>query len=217
MSKFSPDTLFQLIHSLQKAEKRHFKLYVKRNSANTDLKILRLFDVIDKQGEYDERLLLKKLPDIQKQQLSNLKAHLYKQILSALRLLKSSDSIDLQLNEFFDYAHILYKKGLFLQSLVIIERAKQLARANQKFNFLIPALALEKRIESLHITRSSEDRAEKLSAESLEVTTHIHYITLLSNLSLQLYAWYIKWGHALNEPDEKTVIRFMKENVPAEA
>jgi hypothetical protein len=217
MSKLSPDTLFQLIHSLQKAEKRHFKLYVKRNSANTDLKILRLFDVIDKQVEYDEVSLLKKLPDIQKQQLSNLKAHLYKQILSALRLLKSSDSIDLQLNEYFDYAHILYKKGLFLQSLVIIEKAKQLARANQKFNFLIPALALEKRIESLHITRSSEDRAERLSAESLEVTTHIHYITLLSNLSLQLYAWYIKYGHALNEPDEKIVIRFMKENVPAAA
>jgi len=116
-----------------------------------------------------------------------------------------------------DYAHILYKKGLFIQSLVIIEKAKELARGNQKFNFLIPALSLEKRIESLHITRSSEDRAEKLSAESLEVSHHIHYITMLSNLSLQLYSWYIKFGHALNEPDEQVVIRFMKENVPAEA
>jgi hypothetical protein len=217
MSKLSPDTLFQLIHSLQKAEKRHFKLYIKRNSANEDLKILRLFDAIDKQDEYDENLLLKKLPGIQKQQLSNLKSHLYKQILAALRLLKSSDSIDLQLNEYFDYAHILYKKGLFHQSLVIIEKAKQLAKTNQKFNFLIPALALEKRIESLHITRSSEDRAESLSAESLEVSTHIHYITILSNLSLQLYAWYIKYGHALNESEEKIVVKFMKENVPEEA
>ncbi len=217
MSKLSPDTLFQLIHSLQKAEKRHFKLYIKRNSANADLKILRLFDAIDKQEEYDESMLLKKLPAIQKQQLSNLKSHLYKQILAALRLLKSNDSIDLQLNEYFDYAHILYKKGLFLQSLVIIEKAKQLAKANQKFNFLIPALALEKRIESLHITRSSEDRAEKLSAESLEVITHIRDTTLLSNLSLQLYAWYIQYGHALNESDEAVVIKFMKENVPDEA
>src|SRR5882672_4623063 len=143
MSKLSPDTLFQLIHSLQKAEKRHFKLYIKRNSANTELKILKLFDAIDKQDEYDEALLLKKLPGIHKPQLSNLKAHLYKQILAALRLLKSSDSIDLQLNEYFDYAHLLYKKGLFHQSLVIIEKAKQLAHTNQKFNFLIPALALE--------------------------------------------------------------------------
>ena len=71
-----------------------------------------------------------------KPQLANLKTHLYKQILASLRLLKSTDSIDLQLNEQFDYAHILYKKGLFLQSLRILDRAKEIAKANQKFNFL---------------------------------------------------------------------------------
>ena len=134
-----------------------------------------------------------------------------------MRLLKSSDSLDLQLNEHFDYAHILYKKGLFRQSLVLIEKAKQLAKANQKYNFLIPALALEKRIESLHITRSSETRAEELIRESNEISQHIHFITTMSNLSLQLYSWYIKYGHALNEKDEETVINFMKENVPAGA
>jgi hypothetical protein len=116
MSKRSTDILFQLIHSLEKAEKRHFKLFIKRNSSNEDLKIVQLFDALDKMEEYDDQKLLKKLPAIQKTQLSNLKAHLYKQVLASLRLLKSADSIDLQLHEQFDYAHILYKKGLFLQS-----------------------------------------------------------------------------------------------------
>ena len=37
------DTLFQLIKSLEKAEKRHFKLYIKRSSGNEDLKIIELF------------------------------------------------------------------------------------------------------------------------------------------------------------------------------
>ncbi|HRG83573.1 MAG TPA: hypothetical protein PLO99_13740, partial [Chitinophagaceae bacterium] len=101
MPNRSNDILFQLIKSLEKAEKRHFKLYINRSSGNTDLKIVRLFDALDKQNDYDEKSLLKKLGDVTKPQLSNLKIHLYKQILASLRLLKSSDSLDLQLNEQF--------------------------------------------------------------------------------------------------------------------
>ncbi|MEI9912324.1 MAG: hypothetical protein WDO71_23315 [Bacteroidota bacterium] len=80
---------------------------------------------MDKLHDYDEKPLLKKLPGTEKRQLYNLKTHLYKQILASLRLLKSADSIDLQLNEQFDYAHILYKKGLFMQSLKILDKAKK--------------------------------------------------------------------------------------------
>jgi len=217
MSKRITDILFQLIQSLEKGEKRHFKLYIKRNSSNEDLKIVQLFDAIDKMNEYDEIKLLKRLPTIQKSQLSNLKGHLYKQILASLRLLKSAESIDLQLNEQFDYAHILYKKGLFLQSLKLLDRAKETARANQKFTFLTQIIALEKRIESLHITRSMQDRAEILSAEALQVSIHIDMVTRLSNLALQLYSWYIKNGHARNEEDEKNIKEFMKKNLPSKA
>jgi hypothetical protein len=164
--------------------------------------------------EYDETKLLKKLPTVQKIQLSNLKGHLYKQVLASLRLLKSAESIDLQLNEQFDYAHILYKKGLFLQSLKLLERAKETARSNQKFSFLAQAIALEKRIESLHITRSMQNRAESLSVEALQVSRHINMVTRLSNLALQLYSWYIKSGHARDEEDEESIKQFMKANVP---
>lgn len=217
MPNRSTDILFQLIKSLEKAEKRHFKLYIKRSSAKEDLKIVQLFDALDRMAEYDEKTLLRKLPGTEKRQLYNLKTHLYKQVLASLRLLKSADSIDLQLNEQFDYAHILYKKGLFLQSLRILDKAKETARANQKFNFLIQVIALEKRIEALHITRSMLDRAEKLAAEANEVSAHIDMVARLSNLALMLYSWYIKYGHARNEEDEASVIRFMRENLPEDA
>ena len=77
MPNRSTDALFQLIHSLQKSEKRNFKLYIKRNSSNEDLKIVQLFDALDKLSEYDDAVILKKVPAIKKQQLSNIKAHLY--------------------------------------------------------------------------------------------------------------------------------------------
>ncbi|MEP6617342.1 MAG: hypothetical protein ABJA57_12215 [Ginsengibacter sp.] len=217
MSNRYTDPLFQLISSLEKSEKRNFKLYIKRSSHNENLKIIELFDALDKLAEYDEGLLLKKLPSIRKPQLSNIKVHLYRQLLASLRLLKSADSIDLQLNEQFDYAHILYKKGLFAQSLKILDRVKETATTNQKFNFLIQVISLEKRIETLHITRDMESRAHELSVESLEVSSRIDMVTRLSNLSMRLYSWYILNGHARNENDERNLTEFMKKNLPADA
>jgi len=217
MSNRFSDSLFQLVQSLEKSEKRNFKLYIKRSSGNEDLKIIELFDALDKLKEYDEAALLNKLPSIKKPQLSNIKVHLYKQLLASLRLLKSADSIDLQLNEQFDYAHILYKKGLFSQSLKILDKAKETAKANQKFNFLTLVLALEKRIEMLHITRGMQSRAEQLSVETVEVTGRIDMVAKLSNLALQLYSWFIKNGHARNEQDEQAVKKFLQVNLPANA
>src|ERR1035438_570595 len=107
MPNKSTDALFQLIKSLGKSEKRNFKLYVKRNSANEDLKIIQLFDALDKMEEYDETQLLSRSKGIKKQQLSNVKAHLYKQILSSLRIIKNDNNIDIQLHEQLDYARIL--------------------------------------------------------------------------------------------------------------
>ena len=85
MPNRATDILFQLIKSLEKAEKRHFKLYIKRSSSKEELKIVRLFDVLDKQKEYDDKALVKKLDDVTRPQLANLKTHLYKQILASLR------------------------------------------------------------------------------------------------------------------------------------
>src|ERR1035437_10077744 len=85
MSNRFSDILFQLVHTLEKSEKRHFKLYIKRSSAKEDLKIIQLFDVLDKMQDYDEKVLFKKLPEITKPQLANLKTHLYKELLASLR------------------------------------------------------------------------------------------------------------------------------------
>ena len=211
------DTLFQLIQSLEKAEKRNFKLYIKRSSGNEHLKIVELFDALDKLEDYDEVLLLKRMPSIKKPQLSNIKVHLYKQLLASLRLLKSTESIDLQLNEQLDYARILYNKGLYVQSLKILEKLKETAKSHYKFNFLTQVISWEKKIETLHITRSMQNRGEQLSQEAIEVNIRVDNVARLSNLALRLYSWYITNGHARNEKDECNVKTFLTENLPAGA
>jgi len=208
------DALFQLVRSLEKSEKMHFKLYIKRSSSNENLKIIQLFDALDKMNEYDERVLLKKLSPVTKPQLANLKSHLYKQLLASLRLLKTAINIDLQLSELLDNARVLYYKGLKMQSFKMLERAKELAKTNHKYNFLAQVISLEKKIETLHITRSSLEKTELLALEASDISVHIDNVIKLSNLALLLYRWYVQNGHARNKEDEKGVRAFFKTMLP---
>jgi hypothetical protein len=215
MSTRFSDALFQLVKSLEKAEKRHFKIYIKRSSDKEDLKVVQLFDALDNMEEYDEKVLFRKISSLNKSKLANLKTHLYKELLASLRLLKSKDSIDLQLSEHLDNARLLYNKGLKLQSLKILDKAKDLAQTNQKFNTLVQLISLEKKIETLHITRSSPEKTQVLANESMQVSRHIERVTRLSNLALLLYRWYVINGHTRNETEEKDVNLFFKNYLPA--
>lgn len=215
MPNRSTDALFQLIQSLERSEKRNFKIYMTRNSASGDLKVVQLFDALDKMKQYDEEQMLVRNPAIEKKQLSNLKAHLYREILNSLRFLNQEENIDLQLHEQLDFARLLYNKGLYHQSLRILDRIKEMAKNNHQSTYLQQVLFLEKKIESLHITRSMQDRAEKLSAESDEAICRLTTIGTLSNLSLQLYSWYIRNGHARNEKDMAEVDAFLNNAVIA--
>src|SRR5258708_3265764 len=216
MPNRSSDTLFQLIKSLEKSEKRNLKLYITRNSASEDLKSIQLFDALDKMEEYDEAQLLNKNKNLRKQQLSNAKAHLYREILSSLRLIRQEENIDIQLHEQLDYARILYNKGLYLQSLRTLDKIKENARAHNQETFLLQVLFFEKTIEALHITRSMQDRADQLASEVNAVNDHLQLISQLSNLSLELYSWYIRNGVARNEKDEAAVQEFFERNLPAD-
>ena len=217
MANRSADILYQLVRSLEKSEKRHFKLYIKRSSAKEDLKIIQLFDALDKLPEYDEKLLLKKLSFVTKPQLANLKTHLYKQLLASLRLLKTAENTDLQLSEHLDHARVLYNKGLKLQSLKILEKAKEIAKSNSKFNFLAQLISLEKKIETLHITRSTLERTQVLAEEASDISGHISRVSQLSNLALLLYRWYVQNGHARNEQDQVKLREFFRKNLPEDA
>ena len=216
MSTPFSDALFQLVKSLEKAEKRHFKIYIKRSSDKEDLKVVQLFDALDSMDEYDEKIIFKKIESLNKSKLSNLKTHLNKQLLASLRLLKSKDSIDLQLSEHLDNARILYNKGLKLQSLKILEKAKEMARTNQKINTLVQLISLEKKIETLHITRSPTEKTEQLAQESLEVSRHIERVTRLSSLALLLYRWYVLNGHTRNETEENDLRIFFRNYLPSD-
>ena len=213
MTNVHKDALFILIKSLSKSEKRQFKLYVGRLGVNTEAKFLALFNLLDKLKTYDESAILGS-GIVKKSQLSNLKAHLYKQILVSLRLNPVNQNIRVQVREQLDFATILYQKGLYKQSLKILDKAKSIAIENEEKNIAYEIVELEKIIETQYITRSIPDRADELAVEARELAELNVITSKLSNLSLQLYSMMLKVGYVRNDEDFQKVMRYFDMHLP---
>ncbi|ALM07250.1 hypothetical protein SB49_05130 [Sediminicola sp. YIK13] len=213
MTTAHKDALFVLVKSLSKSEKRQFKLYVGRLGVNTDAKFLALFNLLDKMKDYDEKAILDS-GIVKKTQLSNLKAHLYKQILVSLRLNPVNQNIRVQIREQLDFATILYQKGLYKQSLKILDKAKSTAIDNEEKNIAYEIVELEKIIETQYITRSIPDRADELAMQAKRLSEQNVITSKLSNLSLQLYGMMLKVGYVKSDEEIKNVKKYFDDHLP---
>ncbi len=213
MTTLHKDALFVLVKSLSKSEKRQFKLYVGRLGVNTDAKFLALFNLLDKSKVYSEKDIIES-NIVKKTQLSNLKAHLYKQILVSLRLNPVNQNIRVQIREQLDFATILYQKGLYKQSLKILDKVKAVAIENEEKNIAYEIVELEKIIETQYITRSIPDRADELAIQAKELSAQNVMTSKLSNLSLQLYGMMLKVGYVRSDEDLKKVKNYFNNHLP---
>ncbi|EDM44417.1 hypothetical protein SCB49_05290 [unidentified eubacterium SCB49] len=213
MTKETKDNLFILVKSLTKSEKRQFKLYVGRLGVNSESKYLNLFNHLDKAKSYNESNIVKK-GIVSKQQLANVKAHLYKQILVSLKLNPLHQNIRSQIRNQLDFASILYHKGLYKQSLKILDKAKEMAMSNEEKNMAFEIVELEKVIESQYITRSISSRAEELVGEAKDLSELNVIASRLSNLSLELYSKILKTGYVKNEEESAQLIVFFNDRMP---
>ncbi|MBR9922398.1 MAG: hypothetical protein GYB31_16295 [Bacteroidetes bacterium] len=214
MANRQTDHLFQLIKALSKSEKRNFRLFVNRSGNSSDTKFVRLFDILDKQSDYDEEQIYKKEPSIKRSQLSNLKAHLYKQLLISLRMIHRNHDQTIQIRENIDYAKVLYNKGLYKQSLRILERTKSQAYACHNTNLLLEIIEFEKHIECHHVTHSLPSRAEELTKEATDIHQWVKQTSIWSNLSLKMYGLFLKMGYIRNEEDFHGVEDYFYSQLP---
>jgi len=196
------DPLFVLIKSLTKSEKRQFKLYAGRLGNNSDSKFIALFNFLDKAEKLDEAVIVKK-GIVTKLQLSNLKAHLYKQILISLRLNPVHRTTRMKIREQLDFATILYHKGLYKQSLKLLDKAKVLAVESDENNIAYEIVEFEKIIETQYITRSISSRADELAIQAKGLSMKNVIASKLSNLSLQLYGLMLKTGYVKNDKEHE--------------
>ena len=187
------ESVFDLIKSMTKAEKRSFKLYATRLAGNQEAKFLSLFDYLDSVDEYDEVKVLQKCP-VKKEQLPNMKAHLYRQLLVSMRLLGVQHSNAMQLREQLDFARILYDKGLYKQSDKMLEKVIDQAFALEEHTIAIDAVHFQSKIDTLNVARDMTSTSDNASRQVIGLAKDILTASELSNLSTRVYSLYQKLG-----------------------
>lgn len=200
--------VFTLIKSLTSAEKRHFSLHVKKSIENDSLLFVDLFQILEKQKSFDEKATLKELGNISKAQFSNLKRHLYSQIISSLRIVHKEKRANFKVREYIDFAYILYGKGLYLQALKILKKARLIARKHHLVYMQLTIIEFEKKIESRHITRSGSNKALSLISESRDIQQNANHLVKLSNLKLTMHAKYLENGHVKTKVEAEKIKSF---------
>ena len=215
MSKVHNERLvFELIQSLTKSEKRSFKLYANRSGGATETKYIKLFDIMEKMEKYDEAQILKKLPNTSKTQFANLKSHLYSQILGSLRLSSLKHDIDIDLREQLDYIRVLYKKGLYHQSLRLLNRAKNITGDYRKDLFQLALLDYEKQIRSQQVFDLEESQADELDLQTDKAMKRFMNVQKFFTLATKLKARFVEHGMVKSEKELNNLKALFYTNLP---
>jgi hypothetical protein len=127
--------LFLLIKSLTKSEKRYVRIYAGMSGRNANY--LQLLDAIEKQEQYDEAEIRKKLKG-QKflSQLHVTKIYLTELILKALKNYHADTSVHSKLADLLKDIEILFDKELYDLCYYKIEKAEALATKYEKLSLL---------------------------------------------------------------------------------
>ncbi len=167
MSNKASNNLHELIKSLNKSEKRYFKVFSSRHTIGNENGYIKLFDFISAMDEYDEDLIFDKFKgQALLNKFSITKARLYANILKSLDTFHSSSSTDAQIFRSIHSAEILYNKGLYKQSEKILNSAEKQAKKHESFNLLLEIKQKQKRlienelyteIKSTQITKMYEE------------------------------------------------------------
>lgn len=199
MSNRKSNHLYELIKSLNKTEKRYFKLYASRHTIGEQNNYISIFNYISKMDEYDEEVIVKHFKgEAFLNKFSITKGRLYTHILNALDLYYSTSSIDAQLYKTIHSADILFNKGLYHQSEKILNSAEKQAKKHGKELLLLEIKNKQKKlIEKESYSELKKNQLELLYKEAKELINQIEKNQLL---------WHTK-SLLFNEMNLKGIIR----------
>lgn len=128
--------LYELIRSMTKSEKRHFKSYAKSGSRKYP-KYLSLFDILCKADTDADRNIAKEDFTYDDRNL------LMEKLLEALYVFRARNSVDIQIQMLISQAAILYEKNIWEDMDKRLQKAKKLAIEHERLLFLLQIIKME--------------------------------------------------------------------------
>lgn len=209
MPKSSSTELFELIKSMTKSEKRHFKLLSPHTHDESEM-YLQLFNAIEKQQIYDEKKILQECKRIKR--LPLLKVRLYDLILKRLYMYRSAQrSSEAYLRNFLNHAQILFEKGLFGQAIKIVKRAKSIAVKNEHFWYHAELIIVELKIaQARNFKFTSSADLEILQGEMIRVVKNYSDTQGLRILSYRAQERNKRQGYARIEEHSEDIRKILQ-------
>lgn len=187
MAKSASKELFLLVHSLSSNERKYLKLQI-RHGQNENSVFLRLFEAVEKQNNFDDRLLYEQLRGVitNRNHFKVAKKKAYEITLKAmLQYDMLSNDIDAQLATDLSKIRFLFSKGLYLQACKIQQKAKASALKFERYFSLAELIRWEMEIN--HRLRVEPEKTKEALSQAKETTVKIddHFEVLTIDTQIQ--------------------------------
>lgn len=174
--------LENLVGSLGKGEKKHFRLSLPAKKSGRDY--VALFDALEKKKRgYEAR--------------QDTRRYLFQHIMKGLCEMQAERSVDARLFQLLTGADVLYGKGLMKARKKMLEQARALATLHEKFELLLE-ITRQERI-GIHDPLLSG----KILAEQQEYITRIQHINEYKHLSAKISALYTSSGEIRTKKQQR--------------
>jgi hypothetical protein len=203
MSNKKSNHLFELINSLNKTEKRYFKLYSSRHTIGEQNNYISLFDFIEKMELYNENeIFIAFKGESFLNRFSITKGRLYTNILKSLDSYYSTNSVDAQIYRSIHSADILFNKGLYIQAEKILSSVEKQTIKHGKNILLLEVKNKQKKlIEKELYSDLKKNQLNKLYEQESKIIKEISKYQELWNTKSLLF----------NEINQRGIIRSNEE------
>ncbi len=178
------DSLYKLIKSMNKSEKRHFKLFANSFGKKENL-YLQLFDAIDKEGEdLDESDLVKELNI---KHLSVTKRYLFDTILKSLRNYHVDHNIAFRILGNIQNISLLRNRGMIKEAIKVYEKTYEELLDQNLYTFLLELLNTAEVLWAAYLpNKEMLDKLAEIQQEKLLYIDYLNSITTYRALARNL-------------------------------
>jgi tetratricopeptide (TPR) repeat protein len=153
------ESLFFLVESLTKSEKRYFRMLTGMQGG--EKKYLTLFNLLEQHSVFDDSLKRKLSELFPGHSLEPPRKHLFRVLIKSLRQFENENSVDSQLMNLIEDSRILFNKGIISLSVEQLAKAKEIALVHEKY---------------LHYVLAARQEMEYLSASQFFGITEIELV-----------------------------------------
>ncbi|MBC8045570.1 MAG: hypothetical protein H7Y00_02110 [Fimbriimonadaceae bacterium] len=206
------DDLHRLIESLSPSEKRYFKLFTVRQGLKDEKNYILLFDLIDKEDEYDEEKIKKKLKKTTPVKvLPQLKNYLLNLIMRSMRIYRSETNVSNTIFELLQDEQFYKDRGLYDLHIKALKKAKDIAIAYDLTYLLFPILLRLKGAEINYSGKNHFEIIEPMHKEEDILLENLITETKIGQLQTNLFCQYVE-DPLLNDAEKINVYNNLKDS-----